>query len=146
MAQKTLKSLGSSSRLRNRDDDDREPPVFLEPFRKADHGRYGMEVIPGSIRIYALHRIRDLGDAALRAVMDRFGPRVFVSAVLCGVGWAGLGHASTLTELYPRCIPSLASGQRWLCSSTTVGLKWFPDKLGLASGLIAAGFVGAALF
>src|ERR1700686_2204736 len=34
--------------------------------------------------------------------IDRFGPRVFVSlaAVLCGVGWAGLGQARTLTQLY----------------------------------------------
>ncbi|MGH9681597.1 MAG: MFS transporter, partial [Candidatus Acidiferrales bacterium] len=32
------------------------------------------------------------------------------------------------------------------CGSTMVGLKWFPDKLGLSSGLIAAGFgSGAAL-
>src|SRR5260370_7451457 len=33
------------------------------------------------------------------------------------------------------------------CGSTTVGLKSFPDKLGFASGIIAAGFgSGAALF
>src|SRR6202795_2497560 len=35
-------------------------------------------------------------------VMDRFGPRLFmsVSAVFCGVGWGGLGYAKSLTELY----------------------------------------------
>ena len=33
------------------------------------------------------------------------------------------------------------------CCSIAVGLKWFPDKRGLASGLIAAGYgSGAALF
>src|ERR1700730_5679200 len=33
-------------------------------------------------------------------LMDRFGPRLFmsVSAVLCGAGWAGLGYDKTLTE------------------------------------------------
>jgi OFA family oxalate/formate antiporter-like MFS transporter len=81
--------------------------------------------------------------------MDRFGPRVFMSvaAVLCGVGWAGLGYARSLPELY--VLYSLAGfgAAMVYCGSTTVGLKWFPDKLGLASGLIAAGFgSGAALF
>ena len=33
------------------------------------------------------------------------------------------------------------------CGSTAVGLKWFPDRRGLAAGTIAAGFgSGAALF
>jgi OFA family oxalate/formate antiporter-like MFS transporter len=81
--------------------------------------------------------------------MDRFGPRLFmsISAVLCGVGWAGLGYAKSLPELY--VLYSLAGfgAAMVYCGSTTVGLKWFPDKLGFASGIIAAGFgAGAALF
>src|SRR6266852_6607139 len=82
-------------------------------------------------------------------IMDKFGPRLFMSAaaVLCAVGWAGMGQAKTLTELY--LLYSLAGFGAALiyCGSTTVGLKWFPDKLGLSSGIIAAGFgSGAALF
>jgi len=82
-------------------------------------------------------------------LMDRLGPRAFMSvaAVLCGFGWAGLGRAHTLTELY--VLYSIAGFGAALiyCGSTSTGLKWFPDKLGLASGLIAAGFgSGAALF
>jgi OFA family oxalate/formate antiporter-like MFS transporter len=81
--------------------------------------------------------------------MDRLGPRVFmiVAAVMCAVGWAGMGHVHTLKQLY--ALYSLAGIGAALvyCGSTIVGLKWFPDKLGLASGLIAAGFgSGAALF
>jgi MFS transporter, OFA family, oxalate/formate antiporter len=81
--------------------------------------------------------------------MDRLGPRVFMSvaAVMCAVGWAGMGQAHTLTQLY--ALYSLAGIGAALvyCGSTIVGLKWFPDKLGFASGLIAAGFgSGAALF
>ena len=81
--------------------------------------------------------------------MDRFGPRMFMSvaAVLCAIGWIGLGRATTLPELY--VLYSIAGFGAALiyCGSTVVGLKWFPDKLGLASGLIAAGFgSGAALF
>ncbi len=81
--------------------------------------------------------------------MDKFGPRVFMSvaAVLCAIGWGGLGEAKTLPQLY--VLYSIAGFGAALiyCGSTVVGLKWFPDKLGLASGLIAAGFgSGSALF
>jgi OFA family oxalate/formate antiporter-like MFS transporter len=81
--------------------------------------------------------------------MDRFGPRLFmsISAVLCGFGWAWMGHAKTLPELYTLYSIAGLGAAMIYCGSTTVGLKWFPDKLGLASGLIAAGFgSGAALF
>ncbi len=81
--------------------------------------------------------------------MDKLGPRFFMSvgAVMCGIGWVGMGRTHTLTGLY--ALYSLAGIGAALvyCGSTIVGLKWFPDKLGLASGLIAAGFgSGAALF
>ncbi len=35
-------------------------------------------------------------------LIDRLGPRGFISAagVLCGLGWAGLGYATTLPQLY----------------------------------------------
>jgi OFA family oxalate/formate antiporter-like MFS transporter len=82
-------------------------------------------------------------------LIDRLGPRAFLSiaGVLCGVGWAGIGHASTLPELY--VLYSLAGLGAALvyCGCTGIGLKWFPDKRGFAAGLIAAGFgSGAALF
>ena len=58
-----------------------------------------------------------------------------------------MGHAKTLTELYTLYSIAGLGAALVYCGSTTVGLKWFPDKLGLASGLIAAGFgSGAALF
>jgi MFS transporter, OFA family, oxalate/formate antiporter len=82
-------------------------------------------------------------------LMDRVGPRVFMSvaAVLCGFGWAGLGQAHTLTQLYVLYSIAGLGAALIYCGSTSMGLKWFPDKLGLASGLIAAGFgSGAALF
>jgi OFA family oxalate/formate antiporter-like MFS transporter len=82
-------------------------------------------------------------------LMDRFGPRLLVSAaaVLCGFGWAGLGQVHTLTNLYVMYSIAGLGAAVVYCGATTVGLKWFPDKLGLSSGLIAAGFgSGAALF
>jgi len=59
----------------------------------------------------------------------------------------GMGKTHSLMGLY--ALYSLAGIGAALVylGSTIVGLKWFPDKLGLASGLIAAGFgSGAALF
>lgn len=82
-------------------------------------------------------------------LIDRLGPRTFLSVagILCGVGWAGIGRATTLTELY--ALYSLAGFGAALvyCGSMGIGLKWFADRRGFAAGLIAAGFgSGAALF
>src|ERR1700692_1480888 len=81
--------------------------------------------------------------------MDRLGPRVCMSvgAVMCGIGWVGMGKTHSLKELYAYYSLAGIGAALVYCGSTIVGLKWFPDKLGLASGLIAAGFgSGAALF
>jgi OFA family oxalate/formate antiporter-like MFS transporter len=81
--------------------------------------------------------------------MDKRGPRAFMSvgAVMCGVGWVGMGRVHSLTALYVLYGLAGVGAALVYCGSTIVGLKWFPDKLGLASGLIAAGFgSGAALF
>jgi MFS transporter, OFA family, oxalate/formate antiporter len=82
-------------------------------------------------------------------LIDRIGPRVFMSiaGLLCAAGWGCLGYARNLPEFY--ALYSLAGlGNSFVyCCSIAVALKWFPDKRGLASGLIAGGYgSGAALF
>jgi len=82
-------------------------------------------------------------------LIDRIGPRVFLSiaGLLCGVGWASLGSVRTLGELY--LYYSIAGvGAAFVYSgAVATALKWFPDRRGLAAGIIAAGFgSGAALF
>ena len=82
-------------------------------------------------------------------LIDHMGPRYFITiaSVLCGVGWTALGFVSTLWQLY--LFYSIAGiGAAFVYSgSIAAALKWFPDKRGLASGLIAAGFgSGSALF
>jgi OFA family oxalate/formate antiporter-like MFS transporter len=82
-------------------------------------------------------------------MIDRLGPRIFMSVagVMCGVGWSALAYVHSLPALY--VFYSLAGFGAALvyCCSIAVSLKWFPDRRGLASGLIAAGFgSGAALF
>src|SRR2546428_4649733 len=82
-------------------------------------------------------------------LIDRVGPRLFitVAGVLCGAGWAYMGSATTLPQLYAAYM--LAGVGAALVYSGSIGsaLKWFPDRRGLAAGIMAAGFGGGtALF
>jgi len=81
-------------------------------------------------------------------LIDRLGPRTFMTMAgfLCGVGWAGLGQVHSLPAFY--CLYAVAGlGNGFVyCCSTALGLKWFPDKRGIASGLIAAGYGSGAAF
>jgi OFA family oxalate/formate antiporter-like MFS transporter len=82
-------------------------------------------------------------------LIDRLGPRGFitVAGILCGVGWAGMGYATSvpmLTLLY--C--TAGTGAAFVYSgSIGSALKWFKENRGLAAGIMAAGFGGGtALF
>ena len=82
-------------------------------------------------------------------LIDKLGPRGFISAagLLCGLGWAGLGFATSLPMLYALyCLAGMGAA---FVYSGSIGsaLKWFKDRRGLAAGLMAAGFGGGtALF
>jgi len=82
-------------------------------------------------------------------LIDRLGPRGFISAagLLCGLGWAGMGYATTLPLLYT-CYCLAGIGAAFVYSgSIGSALKWFKNRRGLASGIMAAGFGGGtALF
>jgi MFS transporter, OFA family, oxalate/formate antiporter len=82
-------------------------------------------------------------------LIDRLGPRGFISAagLLCGVGWAGLGYATSLPMLYVLYCAAGMGAAFVYSGSIGSALKWFKDRRGLASGIIAAGFGGGtALF
>ena len=82
-------------------------------------------------------------------LIDRMGPRVFISiaGVLCGIGWGGLGYASSLPMLYTLYVLAGIGAALVYGGSIGSALKWFTDRRGLASGIIAAGFGGGtALF
>ncbi|HEV8198001.1 MAG TPA: oxalate/formate MFS antiporter [Gemmatimonadales bacterium] len=82
-------------------------------------------------------------------LIDKLGPRGFISAagLLCGLGWAGMGYATTLPALYALyCVAGTGAA---FVYSASIGsaLKWFKGRRGLASGIMAAGFGGGtALF
>src|SRR5215471_1456102 len=82
-------------------------------------------------------------------LIDRLGPRGFITlaGLLCGLGWAGMGYATSLPMLY--VLYCLAGVGAAFVYSGSIGsaLKWFKDRRGLASGIMAAGFGGGtALF
>jgi OFA family oxalate/formate antiporter-like MFS transporter len=82
-------------------------------------------------------------------LIDRMGPRVFISAagVLCGVGWAGLGYATSLPTFYALYCAAGVGAAFVYSGSIGSALKWFKERRGLAAGIIAAGFGGGtALF
>lgn len=82
-------------------------------------------------------------------LIDRLGPRLFLSVagLFCGLGWAEIGQATTLPQIYFFYALAGFGAALVYCGATGIGLKWFADKRGLAAGLIAAGFgSGAALF
>jgi OFA family oxalate/formate antiporter-like MFS transporter len=82
-------------------------------------------------------------------LIDRLGPRGFISAagLLCGLGWAGMGYATTLPMLYTLYCAAGIGAAFVYSGSIGSALKWFRDRRGLASGIMAAGFGGGtALF
>ncbi len=82
-------------------------------------------------------------------LIDRTGPRIFttIAGVLCGVGWSGLAYASERWQLYGFYAVAGIGAAFVYSGSIASALKWFPDRRGLAAGIIAGGFgSGAALF
>lgn len=81
-------------------------------------------------------------------MIDRMGPRAFMTmaGVLCGVGWGMLGYAKSLPEFYAYYAVAGLGNSFVYCCSAALGLKWFPDKRGVASGLIAAGYGSGSAF
>jgi OFA family oxalate/formate antiporter-like MFS transporter len=81
-------------------------------------------------------------------LIDRRGARLLMSiaGVLCGVGWAGLSFAHSLPVLYAFYALAGLGAAVVYCGSIGVSLKWFPDKRGLAAGIIAGGFGAGYIF
>jgi OFA family oxalate/formate antiporter-like MFS transporter len=81
-------------------------------------------------------------------LVDRFGPRpvVLAGGLLCAIGWVMNGFVDSLPLLYvAAAITGTGAGAVY---GTCVGsaLKWFPDRRGLAVGLVVASFgAGSAL-
>ncbi len=82
-------------------------------------------------------------------LMDKFGTKIFFSlaAILVAGGWGSIGSHTTVL---PMCISYGVAGigsSFIYTGGIAASLKWFPNKRGTASGIMACGFgSGAALF
>ena len=82
-------------------------------------------------------------------LVDRFGPRVLLSAgaLLTGFSWLLAARATSLTTLYLTygLLGGIGTGIIYIGVVGHV-VQWFPEKRGLATGLVAAGYgIGALL-
>ena len=119
--------------------------LFVTPMQAATHWKLSDIQFAFTLFIVCQTWIQPL-DGWL---IDRLGPRGFISAagVLCGLGWAGMGYATSLPMLYVMYCMAGAGAAFVYSGSIGSALKWFKDRRGLASGIMAAGFGGGtALF
>jgi OFA family oxalate/formate antiporter-like MFS transporter len=81
--------------------------------------------------------------------IDKTGPRILMamSGILCAVGWGSLGHVESLTSFYLLyAVAGIGVACVYACG-VAIAVKWFPDRRGMASGIITAGYgMGAAAF
>jgi oxalate/formate antiporter len=82
-------------------------------------------------------------------LVDRFGPRLLLSVgvLITGLSWILAAQASSLTMLYLTygLLGGIGTGIVYVGVVGHV-VQWFPDKRGLATGLVAAGYgIGALL-
>ena len=81
-------------------------------------------------------------------LVDRFGPRVLLSVggALTGLSWVLAARATTLTGLYLTygLLGGIGTGIVYV---GVIGhmVQWFPDRRGLATGVVAAGYGMGAL-
>jgi OFA family oxalate/formate antiporter-like MFS transporter len=85
----------------------------------------------------------------LASFIDKTGPRVLMalSGLLCAIGWGSLGHVGSRTSFYLLySVAGVGVACVYACG-VSIAVKWFPDRRGIASGLITAGYgMGAAAF
>ncbi len=114
--------------------------LFVTPIQDATHWK--LSEIQAAFGIFVL--LQTWVQPFEGWIIDRMGPRIFVTVagLLCGIGWSALAFASTPTELY--FFYAIAGVGAAFVYSVAIGsaLKWFPNRRGFASGIIAAGFGG----
>jgi OFA family oxalate/formate antiporter-like MFS transporter len=116
--------------------------LFVEPIRE---GRsWQLTGIQFAYTIYIA--VQTWIQPATGWFIDRIGQRPFitVAGLLAGVGWSMIGHATSLPQLY--IFYGMAGVGAAFVYSGSMGsaLKWFPNRRGFASGVIAAGYGGGS--
>jgi OFA family oxalate/formate antiporter-like MFS transporter len=119
--------------------------LFVQPLRDANG--WGLADVQLGLTIFIA--LETWAMPVTGWLIDRHGPRLLmtIAGIMCGIGWAGLGKAQSLQSLYLLYALAGFGAAMVYCGSIGVALKWFPDRRGMAAGMIAAGFgSGSALF
>jgi len=118
--------------------------LFVNPMHNATHWPTVGIQLAFSILIFLNTWLAPLEGS----VADRFGPRfvVMLGGLAAGASWVLNSRAHSLQTLY---VAAAAGGLGIGCVFGTcmgTALKWFPERRGFASGMIAAGYgLGAAI-
>ena len=111
--------------------------LFVGPFAKAT----GAGVPAVQVTFSILVVLQTWAAPGQGWLIDRFGPRLLVAAgaALSGLGWVLAARVETLAGLYATygVLCGLGTGFVYIGA---IGLmaRWFPDRRGLACGLVAA--------
>lgn len=119
--------------------------IFLKPVKEAFAGISAFQAnLPFMVFLAFFSVLMFFGGR----VMEKLGPRKLgmIGGIIVGLGWLLSAFASNiwmLTLTYG-VIAGSGVGLVYGCP-VSMGAKWFPDKKGLAVGLMLAGFGGSAL-
>jgi MFS transporter, OFA family, oxalate/formate antiporter len=118
--------------------------IFLGPVRKAFNSSASLSNLPFMVFLAFFSILMFFGGR----LMEKMGPRKLgiIGGIIVGLGWLLSSFASNiwmLTLTYG-VIAGSGVGLVYGCP-VAMGAKWFPDKKGLAVGLMLAGFGGSAL-
>jgi OFA family oxalate/formate antiporter-like MFS transporter len=119
--------------------------LFVEPMRSATGWK--LSDVQWAFTLFIL--FQTWVQPAQGFLIDRMGPRIFttLAGILCGVGWTGLGVATTLPMVYTLYVIAGIGAAFVYGGCMGSALKWFTKERGFAAGVIAAGFGGGtALF
>ena len=118
--------------------------LFSGPFAKAT----GSSATAVQVTFSILVVLQTWAAPAQGFLIDRFGPRLLVAtgAALSGLGWVLAGRVESLLGLYATYGVLCGIGTGFVYIGT-IGLmaRWFPDRRGLACGMVAAGYGFGAL-
>lgn len=119
-------------------------------FNNAIHHQFGWNIDEILITYSLIIYIFALTTVISGRLLDRFGPRFIgsIGAILYGVGVILTSRADSLYEFYIfyGVIAGIGVGLVYVCPLTTC-IKWFPNKKGLATGIVIGAFgLGSLIF
>jgi OFA family oxalate/formate antiporter-like MFS transporter len=118
--------------------------LFVNPMQAATHWERASIQLAFTIMIFVNTWLSPVEGW----IVDRYGPRpvVMFGGLMAGLSWVLNSRAESLQALYLAAVVGGIAVGSVFATCMGLALKWFPDRRGLATGMIAAGLaLGAAL-